>query len=269
MTSRFVVFQYVPDPATDERINFGVATHDDAGLYTRFLRDWRRVKSFGGADVSFLQQFARRVEASGETPSLFSDPSGDTQVFFDKAPIAWINTIQVTQPRASTRSASDLLDYVARRFLRVSVQRQRGRDRRWVRAATHESVVSALETAGVENADAIVGKQVSVEGEVEKHEFDVTIQNAQVELAALALSFEKQNRYELQREYASAAWALEDVHKRDAGVPLAVVMRPPASGTSKTYEQARHVFEALEARAVSQPDLDNWAAEVAESFVAK
>jgi hypothetical protein len=61
----------------------------------------------------------------------------------------------------------------------------------------------------------------------------------------------------------------KDVHKRDAGVPLAVVMRPPASGTSKTYEQARHVFEALEARAVSQPELDDWAAEVAESLVAK
>jgi hypothetical protein len=268
VTSRYVVFQYLPDPATDERINFGVATHDDEGFYARFLHDWRRVKSFGGADVTFLQQFARRVEASGGLPSLFSDADADARLFFDEAPIAWINTIQVTRPRASTRSASELLDYVARRFLRVSVRRRRGKDRRWMRAVTHEIVVSALETAGVYNADEIVRSRVSVDGEVESHEFDLTIQNAQLALAALALSFQKQSARELQREYASAAWALEDVHKRDPDVPLAVVMMPPARGTSKTYEQARHVFEALEARAVSEPELDEWAAEVAESVVA-
>ena len=88
-----------------------------------------------------------------------------------------------------------------------------------------------------------------------------------LELAALTLSFEKQSAHELQREYASAAWALEDVHKRDPAIPLAVVMRPPASGTSKTYDQARHVFGALKARPVSQPELDDWAAEVAESII--
>jgi hypothetical protein len=266
MTSRYIVFQYLPDPGTDERINFGVATQDDSGFHARFLRDWRRVKSFGSADVAFLQQFARALEASSETPSLFDDPSADARVVFDDAPNAWINTIQVTQPRASTKPADELVDYVARRFLRARVRQRRGKDRRWVRAVTHEIVTNALLTAGVDNADEIVGKQTRVEGKVESHQFDVTIANAQLELAALALSFQKQSAHELQREYASAAWALEDVHNRDPDVPLAVVMLPPASGTSKTYDQARHVFEAIQARPVSEPELDEWAAEVAESI---
>lgn len=265
MTSRYVVFQYLPDPATDERINFGVASQDDSGFYAKFLRDWRRVKSFGGADVAFLQQFARELEARGDGPSLFSD--ADVELYFETAP-SWINTIQVTQPRASTKPADELLDFAARRFLRARVKQPRGRDRRWVRRQTHEAVVNALATAGVDNAHKIVGKQVSVEGTVESHEFDVTIENGQRELAALALSFQKQSPHELQREYSSAAWALEDVRKRDPETPLAVVMLPPVSGTSKTYDQARHVFQALEARAVNEAELDEWAAEVAESIVA-
>jgi hypothetical protein len=263
MTSRYVVFQYLPDPATDERINFGVATADESGFYARFLRDWGRVKSFGGADVTFLQQFARKIQT--DAPSLFGE--GDANLFFEKAPTSWINTIQVTPPRASTKPAKDLLDYAAKRFLRSRVRQQRGRDRRWVRKVTQDVVVNALLREGIDDAHEIVQRR-AVDGAVERHEFDVTIKNGQLELAALALSFEKQSVADLQREYASAAWALEDVHRHESAIPLAVVMLPPASGTSKTYEQARHVFEQLKARPVSEPELDEWADEVAKRLAA-
>src|SRR5207247_645329 len=79
----------------------------------------------------------------------------------------------------------------------------RGGDRRGGRRHKHEVVVDALETAGLANADRVVRKQDEVQGKVEKHELDVTIQNSQLMLAALALSFEKQSVQALQREYAS------------------------------------------------------------------
>lgn len=55
--------------------------------------------------------------------------------------------------------------------------------------------------------------------------------------------------------------------RRDPDVPLAVVMLPPASGTSKTYDQARRVFTALDVQPVSEPELDDWAEDIAQSIV--
>jgi hypothetical protein len=199
-------------------------------------------------------------------PSLFGDSPVDHQELFETAPKRWINTIRVTPPRASTRPAEELAEYVGRRFLRTAVPQRRRRDRRWVRAAARETVVSALASAGVPNPGDIVKRRV-IDGSIEPHEFDVTVENGRLALAALALSFEKQGATDLQREYSSAAWAIEDVHRSHPELPLAVVMLPPASGTSKTYEQARKVFSALDAEPVETPELDEWAADIAESFV--
>lgn len=268
MTSRYVVFQYVPDPLTDERINFGVATHGDEGFYARFLHDWRRVRSFAGAsDVRFLSDFARSViESSDDYPSLFADTDEAVALFLDRAPSTWINSIQVTQPRGSTKPSDKLIDDTARRFLRTSARRRRGRDRRWIRRETRELLLDALQVAGADDAQHLLRK-VTVEGNIESHDFDVTVGNGRVVTAALALSFERQSAQTLQRDYASAAWAIEDVRNRDPELPLAVVMLPPVS-SSKIYDQARYVFEKLEARAVPEDDIPEWAAEVAESVVA-
>jgi hypothetical protein len=265
VSSRYVVFQYAPDPASGERINFGVAAQDDFGFYARFLRSWRRVRSFAGVDISFLQEFAQTVETSSAR-SLLDDPVELARPFMDEAPTSWINVIRVTTPRASTKPADDLINDVARRFLRAAPRQTRGKDRRWVRAVARETLVGALDSAGLANALELVhpGK---VEGSIEEHDFDLTINNGVLSLAALTLSFQKQSATALQREYASAAWALEDVHKLSADLPLAVVMLPPARGTSKTFEQARRVFEALDARPVVENELTDWAGEVADSLI--
>jgi len=54
-----------------------------------------------------------------------------------------------------------------------------------------------------------------------------------------------------------------DVRGKLKELPLAVVMLPPVKGTSKTYDQARHVFEKLQATPVSEAELPGWAREVA------
>jgi Protein of unknown function (DUF3037) len=111
--SRYIVFQYAPDPASGERINFGVATQDDFGFYARFLRSWHRVRSFAGTDICFLQEFARSVEAlSARSP--LDDPAWP---FMDEASTSWINVIRVTPPRASTKPAEQLIDVIAQSFL--------------------------------------------------------------------------------------------------------------------------------------------------------
>jgi hypothetical protein len=264
--SRYVVFQFLPDPLTDERINIGVATLGPEGFYATFLRDWRRVRSFAGMDVRFLNEFADRVAGAADLPTLWTDTEAEVAHLFDKAPAAWINSIQVTRPRASLRPADKLIDDVARRFLRTSPRQRRGRDRRWIRAVAYETVLGALESAGFENAEDLVhtkGRKATLQGDIEAHQFDLAVRNDTVVTAALALSFERQSPHDLHRDYSSAAWAIEDVRRSAPEVPLAVVMLPPVKGTSKTYEQARYVFERLDARPVPNDQIDEWATEVA------
>lgn len=67
MVSYYTVVQYYPDPIADERINIGVMAFGDGRVRSRFIQDWRRVEQFGGEDISFLHDFARRAEAWEET----------------------------------------------------------------------------------------------------------------------------------------------------------------------------------------------------------
>jgi hypothetical protein len=269
LTSRYVVFQFVPNPATDERVNFGVATFGAQGLHARFLSDWQRVRSFGGHDIDFLRTFQRKVEhLAAEQGSLLSDLEGSIQLLFETAPAKWINSIQVTSPRASTRPADQLIDYAAKRFLKARTRQARARDRRWVRSFAYQQVIGALETAGIKKPAKTVRTQEAIEGSIEAQEFDLFVRKQDYVTAALALSFEGQTPRALQREYSSAAWAIEDVRSKTPQLDLAVLMVPPRGGTSKTYEQARHVFAELHVRPVVESDVPTWAEDVAHAVAA-
>jgi hypothetical protein len=129
-------------------------------------------------------------------------------------------------------------------------------------------VLDALTLAGIGEASNLVQTGLEIEGVVERHEFDVAVSNGRLVDAALALSFERQNVHDLQRDYASAAWAIEDVRKREPDLPLAVLMVPPFKWTSKTYDQARYVFEQLDAQPVPEEEIGEWAVDVAERAAA-
>jgi len=126
MASHYTVVQYVPDPATDERINVGVLTYGDGQIRCRFLRDWRRVEQFGGEDIGFLRDLARDIQtAAGAQPTLFAMPGAGR---LDEETLRrmigrWRNSVQFTPTRASLLKPAELLDDVAGRFLRESKPR--------------------------------------------------------------------------------------------------------------------------------------------------
>ena len=62
MPAYLTVVQCVPDPVIDERINVGVIVYGEGRIRSRFISDWRRVRSFGVDDVEFLKEFAERLE---------------------------------------------------------------------------------------------------------------------------------------------------------------------------------------------------------------
>jgi len=122
----YTIIQYVPDPVIDERINIGVIVVDGDRLICRFVSDWRRVRAFGGEDITFLQEFARQIERdtarnseSRRTRSGSSDQPGFDEHRLLQMANRWINSIQFTEPRASLLDADVLLEEVARRFLKT------------------------------------------------------------------------------------------------------------------------------------------------------
>jgi hypothetical protein len=228
------------------------------------------LRPLSDADIAFLREFAHRVTAVlDDQQALWPGGAGfDAGVLFDHAPSDWINTIQVTPARASMKSSEALIDDVARQFLRAPSRQHRSRDRRKARALAYESLTQALGSSGVPDPATLVKTRLEVEGHVEKHEFDLAVENGRLVTAALALSFEGRSLRDLSRDYSAGAWAIEDVRKTHETLPLAVVMLPPVSGASKTYDQARHVFDALDARTVPEDEIEAWATEVAASVVA-
>lgn len=71
MASKYSVIQYVPDPIADERINIGVLAFDHDQVCVKFLQSWERVRNFSRTDISFLHDFAQRMQESAEFGLLF------------------------------------------------------------------------------------------------------------------------------------------------------------------------------------------------------
>lgn len=119
MSSRYSLIQYVPSPIADERINIGVVSIgiDAVGLvYARFLKDWSRVEAFGMEDISFLKEFAVRLES--EAADIRQSPE-DTHEYY-KMRISeileqrqWANSIQFTEFRGSLEDPETTLETIA------------------------------------------------------------------------------------------------------------------------------------------------------------
>jgi hypothetical protein len=267
MPARYSVIQYVPDPATDERINFGVLAFGSGELHARFVKDWRRIARFGGPDIAFLRGFAREVErvASGQTSLVVAGTDTLNENVLLEAAGKWMNSIQLTTPRASTLDPAALADQTAARFLRARMpQIRRGRDRRAAAGAASRSLAAALRAEGSRRPEKYVRRNEVVEGALDEHHLDVALANGSPQWGVLAMSFESGNASELGREVRANAWTLDDVSNAKNAIPIAVVTLPPLRGHSKTYDHAVELFESLEAEVVEEKDLGPWAEEVAQ-----
>src|SRR3954466_11346660 len=106
MAAHYTVVQYLPDPLTGERSNIGVIAFNGLHVRCRFLRDWHRVRQFGGTDVGFLLDFADRLKDS-EGQLALTGMDLRTQPFqLDEDAIrrmagSWSNSIQFSEPKAS------------------------------------------------------------------------------------------------------------------------------------------------------------------------
>jgi DUF3037 family protein len=260
--TRYSIIQYVPDPITDERINIGVLVLDDQGdVSARFLKQWRRVESFGGADTRFLRDFAREVAALAGAQQRLIKSGGISKEVLEQAAGKWLNTIQLTPLRASTLDADSLLDEIAQRFLRERVTQRRVRDRRAAASIAASHLTTALGELGALSPEHYVHRNYAIQGGHEQHSLDVALANGSARLGVLGLSFESGIASQLRREIAATAWTVDDVRSAAPDLPVTVVALPPRSGGSKTFDHAVELFESLEARVVREDEVSEWAPE--------
>jgi hypothetical protein len=241
--------------------NLPLGSHE-AGRRASLTSSWLRAASLrrGRTGRQALRWRCRRAEPRGRSRlrggcrrqcrGQGSAPAESLRaLLFEVGPSKWINSIQFTRPRASTKPADELADDVAKRFLKARVSRTRARDRRWVRAHGYRSVIAALEAAGIDQPEELVRKQQPIKGRIESHVFDLVAGNGKTVTAALALSFEGQTPAALQREYSSAAWTLEDVRSEEADLPLAVsCLRQRAASPRSTTKPSTYSMRSKRAQ---------------------
>jgi hypothetical protein len=263
MPARYSVIQYLPDPATDERINFGVVAFSEGEAHSRFVRNWRRIASFG-PDVEFLKDFARQVEAITSAQVVLPvDIALVEPEALEAVAGKWVNSIQITKPRASTLEAGQLVDETAKRFLRERVaQKRRGRDRRAAAGLAARSLMASLRDEGSRKPEKYVQRNRLVEGQLDEHDFDVALVNGAPKFGVLAMSFELGSAADVHREIRANAWTIDDVRPR---IPVAVVALPPRRAT-KNFDHAVDLFDSLGAEVVMEEDVPTWADGVAQSL---
>jgi DUF3037 family protein len=267
MASHYTVVQFVPDPIIDERINIGVIAFGGHDVHARFVSDWNRVRRFGGQDVGFLRDFASQVARQQGRQMMLINQDGPALDENKLKAMAgrWVNCVQFTAPRASLKAPEELVEEMSERFLRSAVLR---------RPRVHRTKRDAVAMSFQEMEDALIAKvgirgtklmqrTLSLDGLVDRHEFDVGVANGKPLLALNALSFEARDDKKLQTEVDAVAWAIDDVRKVHRTLPIGVLLLPP-KGRSGAYDRAKRTFSALRADALSDDTLAAWSVKQAK-----
>lgn len=271
MPSFYSVIQYLPDPVIDERINIGVIATGEGRTRVSFVQNWARVRSFGGEDISFLQEFASQLEDM-ETNQLFL-PGFEGGLRLNETELAqiagsWMNSIQITRPRGSLDELDELIEEVAQRFLRESLHSPKaGRDRKTAAKLAADSVKHALAERFGESGKRLVRRNSAVEGLSDLHAVDLCAQNGRVYVAAQAISFEVRTVEELVSDADAATGKLADIRKGRQHPEVALVVIPPPASDSKikAFKHAAAMAKTNEILFVLEHEFNEWAVGAAKT----
>lgn len=261
MNTKYSVIRYLPRPLSGELINIGVVAWTEQSIVTRFVDNWQRARTFGRENINFLREFAHQLESSTSSQqALFGLDLGSLDASkLEKIVETWGHSIEFTEPRASLRSPEEVLHEVTSIYLLESQRRHRARDRRTAAMLAIQSVSTVLTASRGPEAADLIKKQRSISGKIEKHVFDVVVENGRPLFAAQGLSFEKSSTLDVQRDVDATAWAIDDVRKSSAfkSLPVAVLALPP-SGESRAYSSAKRIFRALDVNMISETGMKTW-----------
>jgi hypothetical protein len=113
MASFYSIVQYIPDLIRDERINIGLVVYDQTKAKSHFLKDWKRVRDFGGY-IPALKKVGDQI-------------GGMSLDALKKAIASWDQSIRFTNPAPSLLDAETLLHDMSQQCLVEPAPRKRGR----------------------------------------------------------------------------------------------------------------------------------------------
>ncbi len=273
MVTYYTVVQYLPNPLSGERMNVGLIGWGSGRIAARFIDDWRRVQSFGGEDIEFIRDFARRVGEAAEERQPMLTGLGDSprldEERLKKIVGSWTHSVQFSEPRTSLKSPEEVLNELGPIFLRATHRRaQKGRDRRAAAALLAHSVWTSVAQVVERPAHELLKRSYPIKGRLDDHPFDVVIANGKPFFAAQGLSFEIADTRTLDNEFQATAWAITDVRSGRRDFPLAVLTLPP-KGRSALFDRAQKVFSGLGAQvAESGEEVEKWAKRLARKALA-
>lgn len=266
MPSYFSIVRYVPDPVTDERLNIGVVVFGEGQILSKFIQGWGKVRIFGGEDIDFLRSFADDIER--KQLNLFSSDGRWDENTLGTISSHWKNSIQLSEPKASLRTPTELLEDISSRYIREPIHRRRERkDKRIaVRLGIQALSQSFLQRHHQPLPDNLVKRHHTVEGARDKHSLDLVVGNGHPFFAAEALSFQGQFSDEMRKEVDAALWVIEDVRKADKHLPLAILALKP-SGHMPLFTKAKKIFQnEFKAEFVTDSQVGQWGRRMAKAI---
>ena len=91
-------------------------------------------------------------------------------------------------------------------------------------------------------------------GEVEAHRFDFEVVAGEPLQLIETLALEGTDTASSQTQVSALAWTIDDVQKRADAPPMAVL----TIGKGSVLNSAEHVYQALGAELIREPELDEW-----------
>lgn len=263
--SHYTVIKYVPNPLTDECINVGVIAFDGNQVIAQLTSDFSRARAFAKTDPKLLRATLSDFRQLIEQNAL-------NEFKIRRICDSWQNEVQFTTPRVSALPVDQLLSEVVPQFLpsqnrEASVQRV-GK-RRAVKVAVE--LLTGRITDRFHTTKAVARKLIRLDyeapGRLEQHEFDLALVNGELKLAAIALSFARENKAQLKRDLDAAAFVMEDMRKMNRRLPL-VVLGYRADSAPEDIRRAETLFANWDAKVITETKVDAWAGTVVQALPA-
>jgi hypothetical protein len=272
----YSIVRYVPDPIRGEQLNVGVVVVAKDGSYigARFAGppELARLRRLGfEQDFAFVRDLAEEIESQVTGAQLpLDDPQHPHPIWtfetVQRAAEEWANTVQLSEPRSAVDDTPEALlatlfaRYVA---LRAAPQRERARDKRWIKQKVTRTLRQTLATLE-RDPDEYVGRDERIGGALDVHVVDYVLRNSDVRHVVETMSFETTNRRALKTEVDAFAWTIDDLRAGGLSVPITVA----TIGGGRLLEEAERVYTGLGADVVREPALDPWVDELSRSLVA-
>jgi hypothetical protein len=278
MSSFYTVVQYVPDPIADEKLNIGVVAYSGTTVRIQFLAEWKRVKHFGGEDVDFLKDFARRFQraVTRQTEGLPVEGGPIDATYLGRMIGSWHNSIQLTPARASVSDPDALLREIVQRFLSEPVRAaEEGgpRDHQAARNIAISRVRRAVQALVGDVAESLTRQRYTLDGDKAPHTFAVAVSNGVPYLAAQAISLERGISSQLITALDAIAWSVTDTHAQHGALPIGVLMlqaresSPHFAEIERLQRQRTDLYQSLGATVLHENEVENWATSVLQDVL--